>query len=307
MPPVLECEKMLQIFFVMKKVIKGLLNFRVLLTILFLLFVIGVFTERLPLDRWITSNPFKNNRAYTYTNQFKQRLIVANSDRPVSLEIFYENPEALFQNTERLISDMQLNPKIPTKVALVRIEGRPYIAKKYYQVNFLSWTKFFPIRGSYAYKSWYYADLLNQMEIKVAKPLLLIEKKFGPFWISSYTLQEYIPGIKASQYFGYCTEFDEGWQASLEELKELLSTLNNSHIIHRDLHLDNIMIQDGKLVLIDLDYMRSYYFSYAFKLFSRHKKDIKKLSRDIENRGADRIQPIFKEVFNLNENNQKSL
>ncbi len=284
----------------MKKKIKRLLNFRALISILSLFLLIGIFTERVPVDRWINSNPFKNNSTYTYSNQFKRRLIVSNSDLPVSLDKFYENPEALFQNTDRLISDMQLNPQIPTKVALVQIEGRPYIAKKYHRVNFLRWTKIFPIRGSYAYKSWYYADLLNQLGVQVAKPLLLIEKKFGPFWITSYTLQEYINGIKASQYFGHCTEFDEGWQTSLQELKELLNTLNKRHIAHRDLHLDNIMIQDGKPILIDLDYMRSYYFSHAFKLFSRNKKDLKKLSRDIEKRGADRIQPIFEEVFEFN-------
>jgi len=284
---------------------KKFLNFRTVISIPLLFLLIGILLERIPVDRLITSNPFKNNSAYTYNNQFNRRLIVSKSDLPVSLENFYENPEALFQNTERLISDMQLNPQIPTKVALVEIEGLHYIAKKYYRMNFLQWTKVFPIRSSHAYKSWYYADLLNKLGVHVAKPLLLIEKKFGPFWITSYTLQEYIHGIKASQYFGHCTEFDEGWQASLQELKNLLNTLSKRHIAHRDLHLDNIMIQDGKPILIDLDYTRRYCFSHAFKLFSRNTKDIKKLSKDIERRGADRIQPLFKEVFELN--NESSL
>lgn len=145
---------------------------------------------------------------------------------------------------------------------------------------------------SRAAKSWANAHHLTLLNIATAKPLALIEARFG--WIKrrAYFLTEYIEAPDIAEFFVLSINA-EAKQKVAYETALLFYKLNLLQISHGDCKASNIKIVDGKPVLIDLDSMQAHTCSWWFE--KKHIKDLKRLMQNWDNHPE--TSAIFKQAF----------
>ena len=102
--------------------------------------------------------------------------------------------------------------------------------------------------------SWKNGHLLEFNHIPTAKPLLMLENRWGAFRGRSYVLTEYIGGIHAFDYFEQNLVATER-EAMAIKINTLIKHLHQSGFVHGDLKAHNIWIKGNEPILIDLDGM----------------------------------------------------
>ena len=137
---------------------------------------------------------------------------------------------------------------------MVKINERAYVLKRYNIKSF--WHGFSrAFRPSRAHHSWRNASVLEMLGVATAHPFLCLEERF--FWIfrkRAYLLSEYIE------------EHDLGtaWEKQELETREneivalfrgLFKVMADYQISHGDMKATNFLLQDKKLVVLDLDAM----------------------------------------------------
>lgn len=148
------------------------------------------------------------------------------------------------------------------------------------------------ILQSRAAKSWANAHRLNILNIATAKPLALIEQRFGCLKRRAYFLTEYIDAPDIADFFGLSMDA-EAKQKVAYETALLFYKLNLLQISHGDCKASNIKIVDGNPVLIDLDSMQAHQCLWWFE--KKHIKDLKRFMQNWEN--SPEIAAIFKLAF----------
>jgi len=102
--------------------------------------------------------------------------------------------------------------------------------------------------------SWKNGHLLNFNHIPTAKPLLMLENRWGIFRGRSYVLTEHIEGVHAFEYFETCQESPLR-ESMAKQINKLVHAMHSCGFIHGDLKAHNIWIHDERPLLIDLDGM----------------------------------------------------
>ncbi|MCH9634067.1 MAG: hypothetical protein S4CHLAM7_08050 [Chlamydiae bacterium] len=252
------------------------------------------FSEIVPHDWFMTSRSYKKNSAFSYKKTFRRLLIADNTNFQCVEEKYFDQPDLLFEKTDHLFK----NRRHKTKVALVEVNGRRYIAKKYNIPSFKVWLWQVPIRSSKAFRSWYYGNALYDLNIATPKVQLLIEKKIGILWTECYCLSDFIDGVLAVDYFNENSPFKEEWEKTIHELKNLIDQLNSHYIIHGDLSLNNIVIQNGTPFLIDLDRVHQYSFNHTYYKVRYKTQHLARLTKKFGEVSRE-AQLIFLNIFNL--------
>lgn len=67
----------------------------------------------------------------------------------------------------------------------------------------------------------------------------------------SFTAQAYMPGKTLSQVLKSPSLLPEERATMIEELYSIFLAMKKSDVVHRDIHLENVMLHDGRLLLID--------------------------------------------------------
>lgn len=265
------------------------LNFWILSFVIVISLFYTCFSEIFPIDWFMTSQRYKNNPQFIYRKSFFTLFIQDKSLSYMDGEKYFKEPELLLQNIDYIFKDRQNK----TKIALVDLEGKQCLVKKYDISNPISWFKNVPFRASKGFRSWYYAHELEKIGVKTAKPLFFIEKKWGPFWGSSYLVTEYIDGSKGSDYFGEHSPFKGRWNQALGQIDQLLSNLNNHLIIHGHLSLNNLIFYENEPYLIDLEHIHAYHFDHPFYRRRYQSQHLNSLRRRLKE-----INPSIEQSFN---------
>ncbi|MGH8434377.1 MAG: lipopolysaccharide kinase InaA family protein [Pseudomonas sp.] len=146
-------------------------------------------------------------------------------------------------------------------VAQVEVSGRLLVVKRYNIKGFMHWLKRF-WRPSRAWHSWREANRLEFLGIATPKPLAMLELR--TFWLRrrAYLVTEHAagediiarfkPSLDSSKEAGLPAETE------LKALDELFAALLRERISHGDLKGTNLLWQDGRWTLIDLDAMQQH-------------------------------------------------
>jgi len=110
---------------------------------------------------------------------------------------------------------------------------------------------------SRAAKNWRNAHYLKLLDIATAKPVAMIEKRWGPFCRESYFINEYIPNQHLLQ-LANSTYSIEQMEAIASNIKKLFAVLNGVQLAHGDMKATNILIVNNQPLLLDLDAMNLY-------------------------------------------------
>lgn len=250
--------------------------------------------EIFPTDWFMSSSQYKEDPNFIYEKKWNRLLIATKEHQCFESKSYLNNPDLLLQNIEYYYK----NKTTRTTIALVEIEGFRYVVKRYNIPNFWRWIKALPIKASKAYRSWHFGLELDKLGIRTPKPLMLIEKRVGPFWTTSYLVTRYIPGLSGYDYFNSASSYIKQWPEALKELKELISQLNEHLIIHGDLTLNNLVIYHNKPYLIDLDRIHLYRYDHSFYQSRYRTQHLSKLNRKFKQVSAQ-AQDLFLDSFNL--------
>lgn len=164
-------------------------------------------------------------------------------------------------------------------VGLAELAGRQVVVKRYNIKGFWHGLNR-AFRVSRAALSWANGHRLLMSNIATAKPLALVEMRWGLLRRRAYYLSEYVDAPDALQFFAQCGSLEQK-QIVARHLAALLHKMYLLKYTHGDFKATNIKIVDLKPLLIDLDAMRvhsSRFFGFVFT--HRHVKDLKRLMRN---------------------------
>ncbi len=176
-------------------------------------------------------------------------------------------------------------------VASAVIANQQVVIKRYNIKNFWHSLKL-GISQSRAAKSWANAHRLTILNITTAKPMALIEARFG--WIKrrAYFLSANIDAPDIAEFFAANIDFETKQKVAFDTAL-LFYKLNLLQISHGDCKASNIKIVEGKPVLIDLDSMQSHTCAWWFE--KKHIEDLKRLMQNWANNPE--TSAIFKQAF----------
>ncbi|PPC94745.1 MAG: hypothetical protein CTY33_02265 [Methylotenera sp.] len=149
-------------------------------------------------------------------------------------------------------------------------------------------------RKTRAAASWSNAHRLRLLGVPAIQPVSLLEQRYFLNLLrgKSYFLSEYIEAPTVDIVFA--AETDKAKRAELvKQLVEMFYRLYLLQISHGDMKASNIMIVDGKPLLIDLDSMQQHRFGLMAK--HQHARDLRRFMRNWQHDEA--LSNAFKKVF----------
>ena len=137
-------------------------------------------------------------------------------------------------------------------VAKITVDSRELVFKRYNIKGLWHGINRAP-RRTRAARSWENAHRLRFHEIATARPIALIERRYGPLRSTSFFVAEYVPGPNVGEFLAATPDRR---QEVVQKTAELLCALKSLRLSHGDMKATNIIIRDGEPVLLDLDAMR---------------------------------------------------
>lgn len=173
-------------------------------------------------------------------------------------------------------------------VGKITVDGKSLVIKRYNLKNFWHAIKrsLYPTRAA---KSWRNAQYLSLLDIATAKPVAMIEKRFGPFRYTNYVISEYIAADHLKNYLA-TPHISEQLTVIAENMAQLFANLHAVQIAHGDMKATNILLVDNKPVLLDLDAMYLYRTHWRWQRAAR--KDKERFMKNWED------QPELQQLFN---------
>ncbi len=191
---------------------------------------------------------YRETSANAFKRDWNHYIVYERSLESESLQAFLANPD-LFIEQGSIIK----NGRSAT-VALVNIAGTQYVLKRY---NIKSlWHRIRrQFRPSRAWVCWRNAHILQMLGIATAKPLLMMEWRFGSLRREAYFLCEYVPGEDALHFLKKEPINSPALICALEQFKALFTAMRDYSIVHGDMKATNFHINDKGISVLDLDGM----------------------------------------------------
>lgn len=191
---------------------------------------------------------YRETSANAFKRDWNHYIVYERALESESLQAFLKNPD-LFIEQGTVIKDGR-----SATVALIEISGTKYVLKRYNIKNL--WHRIRrQFRPSRAWVCWRNAHTLEMLGIATAKPLLMMEWRFGSLRREAYFLCEYVPGEDALHFLKKEPIDSPAITLVLEQFKELFSTMRDYAIVHGDMKATNFHITEQGISVLDLDGM----------------------------------------------------
>jgi tRNA A-37 threonylcarbamoyl transferase component Bud32 len=187
------------------------------------------------------TSAFYRERTRTY------RMLCDRNIMSSEFSAFSRNPDAYMERGEILKAGNT------TTVALVTIDGRKYVLKRYNIKGLVHGLRRM-VKASRASRSWQAGLLLEMLGVATAKPLMMLERRV--LWMirrESYILFEYIEGDTVPQVLAsekLTPQLREGIFSNFQRFFELMRQYRFSH---GDLKATNFIYNNDRLIVLDLD------------------------------------------------------
>ncbi len=198
------------------------------------------------------------NRVMMYDNQYESTAL---------LELL-KNPDKAFSQLETKM----LKEGRSSTVAKIIVDGRVLVIKRYNIKNPWHWLRRC-LRATRAAMNWRLAQHLQWAGIPTAKPVAFVEKHFFGLRGKSYFLMEFVDGEHAGHYFTMHGVEDTYFLPVAEQVVGLFESLAYLQLTHGDLKVTNILIENQRPILIDLDGMLEHTTTSGFKRAFRKEMD----------------------------------
>lgn len=230
---------------------------------------------------------FRDSSAYVYKQTAQRKMMYDREYASEEFLNFLKNPEAIFSQTDIQI----LKNGRSSTVVKVRIGNQLLVIKRYNLKNVWHWLRRC-LRPTRATMSWRLAHLLRLFGVPTAKPVAFIENQFLGLRGTSYFVMDYIAGEDLGSYFTNHANDEKQCEMMAQQVMKLLNNLAKLNITHGDLKMTNILIENQRPVLIDLDGMIEHKTWYS--LHRAWKKELNRFMRNWDNRPA--IRTLFEKI-----------
>ena len=220
----------------------------------------GVTPERPQLDRQIAAITRKRLQAYLdkCVRDCTLFKVVKTADRFTAvLRSAADWLAPLVADPDRWMNDgMPLKQGRTATLAQVGHAGRQLVIKRY-NIKSAGHALSRALRPSRAWHSWIEGHRLRFLGIATPRPLALIEQRFGPLRGKAWLITEFSTGQSlATRYPPAGTGVPP--ENELAAIDQLFRQLVAGRISHGDLKATNLLWEEGKISLIDLDAMRQH-------------------------------------------------
>ena len=166
-------------------------------------------------------------------------------------------------------------------------DGCDWIVKQYSSRSWWCGLKHI-FKGTHAAVSWQNANRLQSLQILTAKPIAVLQKKWGMLQRRDYFVMEYVPGQTLREYLQFFCDL-QGQQQMITKVVQVMTALKQNRLCHRDVKAQNWQVCNDKLYLLDLDNLRVYPWELLFtRAFN---KDVKRFLKIWRNR------PVLQQAF----------
>jgi len=217
-------------------------------------------------EKYINKKVFRRCTAFDVIKDLKQYCVFSRALDKKDVEQFIANPDSFINAGQVLKSGRSAT------VAKVEIAGKCYLVKRYNKKNTLHQLAR-SVMESRAAVSWRNGHLLDFNGVETAKPLMLLENRFGKLRGRSYVVTEYLEGMHAYKYFQSAVCRADAIMMA-EKIHHLIQHLHACGYAHGDLKAHNIWISQNNPILIDLDGMKKAKLGLMDKDWSRLQKDL---------------------------------
>jgi len=195
-------------------------------------------------------------------------------DSPEMLE-FLANPDASLERADA----RYLKQGNTCTLWLVRVGGRDLVVKRY-NIKSLKHKIGRAMRRTRAAVSWQNAHRLWMYGILTARPVALLEDRWGPLRGRAWYITEFVAGDDAGSLCAATLLDQAGIEAAGEQVTGLLSQLALSDISHGDMKATNFILSEQGAVVIDLDAMQKHAAPESFRRAQR--RDLARFMRNWE-------------------------
>lgn len=251
----------------------------------------------------LASSPEAEAKAWYLTQQIRDQVAAGYADKKVfrsctdvkvtksfrqflAIAADFNVDNQSLASLDQCLADAQRNIKNGNTctIAKAQLAKQPVVIKRYNIKNFWHGLNR-AFRASRAAKSWANAHRLMISNIATAKPLALLEERFGCLRRRAYYLSAYVDAPDVKQFFE--SEIAAGdKEIALSNVAALFYKLYLLRYSHGDCKASNIKMVNLSPVLIDLDAMQSN-FSGMLSSWRFDKKHIKDLKRFMKNWEGD--------------------
>lgn len=183
-------------------------------------------------------------QAVTQRTSWATRVFVAN-DFAEHLPTLVSELETALHNT-----DAALKHDRTTTVIKLELSSGDFVLKRYNPRN--QWHKIKrALRVSRANRCWLMSYAFERAGLNVARPVLMVEKRFGPIRFNAYFINEYLQGSELLTLLPKMGSIEK--KAVLQAVKDAFNKMRDAKITHGDMKASNLIWRNGQLFFIDLD------------------------------------------------------
>ena len=161
----------------------------------------------------------------------------------------------------------------------VQVDQRMLVVKRY-NIKGVAHRISRAFRATRAAVSWKNAHRLTMYGILTARPVALVEERFGPVRGRAWYISEFVAGDDASSLCGQAMLDKAGQIRAGQKLTDLLAQLALSSLSHGDMKATNFILSERGAVVIDLDAMRKHDAAESFQRAQR--RDLRRFMRNWE-------------------------
>lgn len=221
--------------------------------------------------KFVLKKLYRETSANAYSRDWNRYIVYERGLESVALQDFLRSPDAFIARGEMIKAGDS------STVALIEIDDKRYVVKRYNMKSL--WHRIRRMfRPSRAWICWRNAHMLKMLGINTAKPLLMMEWRFGSLRREAYFLCEYLPGDDALQFLNKEPINSPAWERTLGQFKELFATLRDYSIVHGDMKATNFLVTNQGLVVLDLDGMHQELDAGRFA--KAREKDLKRFAKN---------------------------
>lgn len=149
-------------------------------------------------------------------------------------------------------------------VGLIELNGRRLVLKRYNIKDFGHRLKR-AIQPSRAAISWLNAHSLKSRGIPSVSPVGMVEERYGPFRSRAYFVAEEVVGPDAFNYFTSSGGVADQRETMAQALVDLIVQMGRAGFVQTDTKAKNFVVSSQGPVLVDLDGVEQFRWSYTFQ------------------------------------------
>ncbi len=195
---------------------------------------------------------FRSCTAFVYEKRGNGLQVVAREYAGQQMDDLLNKPDASFPGAGQALKNGNTCTVWATKV-----NGHSLVIKRYNVKGFWHGLKL-SLRTGRGELSWVNGHRLLFYGISTPRPIALLKTRNGFLRPTAYLVTEYMESYCAGEWFHDPTVAGEEKQLMADQIARMLQGLQQQAISHGDMKASNILISDGKAMLIDLDAMQQH-------------------------------------------------